>query len=197
MQASALYDPIRAATPEQRLRALQRQQRLNRFAEKAVAAEPVASNAAPSASEVASDASPAPDTVEVTASNGQSVTVTGEQIAEAWALFERMGFDGLNPTVGRITREVCRYFNIPKTDLISSRRTKNLVIPRQVAMYLAKTLTLKSLPEIGRRMGDRDHTTVLHAVRKMGHLVGRDPGITKTVSDIRSNILGNAADGVD
>ena len=58
--------------------------------------------------------------------------------------------------------------------LLSSRRTANVVRPRQIAMYLAKTLTLRSLPEIGRRFGGRDHTTVLHAVRKIESLVGND-----------------------
>jgi chromosomal replication initiator protein len=57
---------------------------------------------------------------------------------------------------------------------LSSRRTANVVRPRQIAMYLAKTLTLRSLPEIGRRFGGRDHTTVLHAVRKIETLVGKD-----------------------
>ncbi len=52
-------------------------------------------------------------------------------------------------------------------DILSSRRTATVVKPRQVAMYLSKALTLRSLPEIGRRFGGRDHTTVLHAVRKI------------------------------
>jgi chromosomal replication initiator protein len=56
----------------------------------------------------------------------------------------------------------------------SCGRTANVVRPRQIAMYLAKTLTLRSLPEIGRRFGGRDHTTVLHAVRKIENLVGND-----------------------
>ena len=66
-----------------------------------------------------------------------------------------------------IQRIVARQYNVSRSDLLSSRRTANVVRPRQVAMYLAKTLTLRSLPEIGRRFGGRDHTTVLHAVRKI------------------------------
>ena len=66
-----------------------------------------------------------------------------------------------------IQRVVARQYNVSRSDLLSSRRTANVVRPRQVAMYLAKTLTLRSLPEIGRRFGGRDHTTVLHAVRKI------------------------------
>ena len=70
-----------------------------------------------------------------------------------------------------IQRVVARQYNVSRADLLSSRRTANVVRPRQVAMYLAKTLTLRSLPEIGRRFGGRDHTTVLHAVRKIENLV--------------------------
>ena len=74
-----------------------------------------------------------------------------------------------------IQRVVARQYNVSRSDLLSSRRTANVVRPRQVAMYLSKTLTLRSLPEIGRRFGGRDHTTVLHAVRKIEGLVGKDP----------------------
>src|SRR5207244_10771589 len=73
-----------------------------------------------------------------------------------------------------IQRVVARQYNVSRSDLLSSRRTANVVRPRQIAMYLAKTLTLRSLPEIGRRFGGRDHTTVLHAVRKIENLVGND-----------------------
>src|SRR5436190_8937306 len=73
-----------------------------------------------------------------------------------------------------IQRVVARQYNVSRADLLSSRRTANVVRPRQVAMYLAKTLTLRSLPEIGRRFGGRDHTTVLHAVRKIENLVSTD-----------------------
>jgi chromosomal replication initiator protein len=73
-----------------------------------------------------------------------------------------------------IQRIVARQYNVSRSDLLSSRRTANVVRPRQVAMYLSKTLTLRSLPEIGRRFGGRDHTTVLHAVRKIEALVAKD-----------------------
>lgn len=65
-----------------------------------------------------------------------------------------------------IQRAVCRCAGIHRHDMLSSRRTADLVKPRQIAMLLCKALTLKSLPEIGRRFGGRDHTTVLHATRK-------------------------------
>lgn len=66
-----------------------------------------------------------------------------------------------------IQKLVASHFNVTRADILSSRRTATVVKPRQIAMYLAKTLTLRSLPEIGRRFGGRDHTTVLHAVRKI------------------------------
>jgi chromosomal replication initiator protein len=73
-----------------------------------------------------------------------------------------------------IQRVVARQYNVSRSDLLCSRRTANIVRPRQVAMYLAKMLTLRSLPEIGRHFGGRDHTTVLHAVRKIGALTSGD-----------------------
>ncbi len=73
-----------------------------------------------------------------------------------------------------IQRVVSRHFNVSKADLLSSRRTRTIVRPRQIAMYLAKMLTPRSLPEIGRRFGGRDHTTVLHAVRKIEDLMRGD-----------------------
>jgi chromosomal replication initiator protein len=73
-----------------------------------------------------------------------------------------------------IQRVVARHYNVSKADLLSSRRTRTIVRPRQVAMYLAKVLTPRSLPEIGRRFGGRDHTTVLHAVRKIEGMVAGD-----------------------
>jgi chromosomal replication initiator protein len=73
-----------------------------------------------------------------------------------------------------IQRVVSKHFNVTKADLLSARRTRTVVRPRQIAMYLAKSLTPRSLPEIGRRFGNRDHTTVLHAVRKIEEMAGAD-----------------------
>jgi chromosomal replication initiator protein len=84
-----------------------------------------------------------------------------------------------------IQRAVARQYNVSRSDLLSSRRTANVVRPRQVAMYLAKTLTLRSLPEIGRRFGGRDHTTVLHAVRKIEGLVGNDAALAEEIELLR------------
>lgn len=68
-------------------------------------------------------------------------------------------------SVGEIQRAACNHFGITPLEIIARRRARRVVIPRQVAMYLCKTLTTRSLPEIGRMFGGMDHTTVLHAVR--------------------------------
>ncbi|PWT81009.1 MAG: chromosomal replication initiator protein DnaA [Acidobacteria bacterium] len=78
-----------------------------------------------------------------------------------------------------IQKLVATHFNVSRADILSSRRTANVVRPRQIAMYLAKAMTLRSLPEIGRRFGGRDHTTVLHAVRKIEELVSRDAALSQ------------------
>lgn len=87
-----------------------------------------------------------------------------------------------------IQRIVARQYNVSRADLLSSRRTANVVRPRQVAMYLAKTLTLRSLPEIGRRFGGRDHTTVLHAVRKIEGLVGNDTMLADEIEILKRQL---------
>jgi chromosomal replication initiator protein len=87
-----------------------------------------------------------------------------------------------------IQRVVARQYNVSRSDLLSSRRTANVVRPRQVAMYLAKTLTLRSLPEIGRRFGGRDHTTVLHAVRKIEGLVGNDTSLAQEIEVLKRQL---------
>ena len=73
-----------------------------------------------------------------------------------------------------IQKLVASHYSVSRADILSSRRTASVVKPRQVAMFLAKMLTLRSLPEIGRRFGGRDHTTVLHAVRKIEALLQID-----------------------
>jgi chromosomal replication initiator protein len=87
-----------------------------------------------------------------------------------------------------IQRVVARHYNVSRGDLLSARRTANVVRPRQVAMYLAKTMTLRSLPEIGRRFGGRDHTTVLHAVRKIELLIGNDQTLADEVESLKRQL---------
>jgi hypothetical protein len=82
-----------------------------------------------------------------------------------------------------------RGFDIACVDLVSVRRTKGVVYPRQIAMYLCKTLTLHSLAEIGRRFGNRDHTTVLHAIRKVAYDRDVNPELDDRIMSITRHIL--------
>ena len=87
-----------------------------------------------------------------------------------------------------IQRVVSRHYNVSKADLLSARRTRTIVRPRQIAMYLAKMLTPRSLPEIGRRFGGRDHTTVLHAVRKIEGLIDGDAALKEEIELLKRMI---------
>ncbi len=89
-------------------------------------------------------------------------------------------------SIDAIQREVARYFNIRQTEMHSNRRSRNIVQPRQIAMYLAKNLTNCSYPQIGSRFGDRDHTTVMHAVRKIEDMILEDRQMADDVVMIRS-----------
>jgi chromosomal replication initiator protein len=88
-------------------------------------------------------------------------------------------------TIDEIIRKVADHYNLRMTDILSPRRARSVARPRQVAMFLAKTLTTKSLPEIGRRFGGRDHTTVIHAVRRIEELRTHDNQIAEDVELLR------------
>lgn len=87
-------------------------------------------------------------------------------------------------TIDEIQRKVADYYGLKLTELLSERRSREVARPRQIAMYLAKKLTPRSLPEIGRRFGNRDHTTVMHAVKKVEELRGKDPEIDSDVATL-------------
>jgi chromosomal replication initiator protein len=93
-------------------------------------------------------------------------------------------------TIDEIQRKVAEHYNIRMSDMHSARRARNVARPRQVAMYLAKQLTARSLPEIGRKFGGRDHTTVMHAVRKIEELMEGDAQIAQDVEIIRRALTG-------
>jgi chromosomal replication initiator protein len=88
-------------------------------------------------------------------------------------------------TIEEIQRRVAEHFSMRLTDMSSARRARAVARPRQVAMYLAKQLTQRSLPEIGRRFGNRDHTTVMHAVSRVGELMIRDTSFAEDVELLR------------
>jgi len=93
-------------------------------------------------------------------------------------------------TIDEIQRRVAEHFNIKMAEMTSSRRARVVARPRQVAMYLAKQLTSRSLPEIGRKFGGRDHTTVMHAVRKIEELTRSDRALAEDV-ELLQRMLGS------
>lgn len=93
-------------------------------------------------------------------------------------------------TVDEIQKAVAEHYLLKQADLLSERRTRAVARPRQVAMYLAKALTTRSYPDIGRRFGGRDHTTVLHAVRRIEALKGEDASIAADVEAISRKLRG-------
>ena len=92
-------------------------------------------------------------------------------------------------TVDKIQNVVSNFFNIPLAEMLSQRRSRPLARPRQIAMYLAKKMTTRSLPEIGRRFANRDHTTVIHAVKTITRLSEKDDEMRKNIEQLRSLLL--------
>ncbi|MDG2033113.1 MAG: helix-turn-helix domain-containing protein, partial [Rhodospirillales bacterium] len=93
-------------------------------------------------------------------------------------------------TIEEIQKRVAEHFNIRIADMHSARRARSVARPRQVAMYLAKQLTSRSLPEIGRKFGGRDHTTVMHAVKKVDELRDIDSSFAEDVELLRRMLEG-------
>ena len=93
-------------------------------------------------------------------------------------------------TVDQIQKTVAEHYGLKQADLISERRARAVARPRQVAMWLAKQITVRSLPDIGRRFGGRDHTTVLHAVRRIESLKAEDPQIARDVDALMRKLRG-------
>jgi len=94
-------------------------------------------------------------------------------------------------TIDLIQSTVCKFFKISKNEMLSSRRSRYLVRPRQTAIYLTKTLTSKSLPEIGREFSNRDHTTIIHSVKTIEKLKEKDPEMTNNINKLKNQILYN------
>jgi len=93
-------------------------------------------------------------------------------------------------TVDDIQRTVAQHFNVKVADIVSKRRNKAIVTPRHIAMYLAKTLTTRSLPDIGRRFGGRDHSTVIHAVKKVVTLIEDDDAMAALIEQLTRELGG-------
>ncbi len=104
--------------------------------------------------------------------------------------------DLLNLTENKVTIDliqtiVCKFFKISKNEMLSSRRSRYLVRPRQTAIYLTKILTSKSLPEIGREFSNRDHTTIIHSVKTIEKLKEQDPNMVENINKLKNQILYN------
>ena len=102
--------------------------------------------------------------------------------------------DLLNVTENKVTIDliqtlVCKHFKIRKNEMLSSRRSRYLVRPRQTAIYLTKILTSKSLPEIGREFSNRDHTTIIHSVRTIEKLKEKDQEMVENINKLKNEIL--------
>ena len=91
-------------------------------------------------------------------------------------------------TIGEIQRVVAQHYSLTVSQLISRSNSPRIVVPRQIAMYLCKELTQASLPQTGRAFGNRHHTTVLHAVRKISRLIGNDPLLHSTVNKLTDEV---------
>ena len=99
-------------------------------------------------------------------------------------------------TIDGIQTIVCKFFKISKNEMLSSRRSRYLVRPRQTAIYLAKMLTSKSLPEIGRCFSNRDHTTVIHSVKTIEKLRKEDSELNIKIDTLKNRILFNKEDEI-
>jgi chromosomal replication initiator protein len=93
-------------------------------------------------------------------------------------------------TVDDIQKAVAEHYSLRQADLLSERRNRAIARPRQAAMWLAKQLTTRSLPDIGRRFGGRDHTTVIHAVRRIEELKAADPVLTQDLETLTRKLRG-------
>ena len=94
-------------------------------------------------------------------------------------------------TTDSIQSLVCKFYKISKTEMLSARRSRYLVRPRQVAIYLAKILTSKSLPEIGREFSNRDHTTIIHSVKTIEKLKEKEPDMLENINKLKNQVLYN------
>ena len=94
-------------------------------------------------------------------------------------------------TIDLIQTLVCKFFKISKNEMLSSRRSRYLVRPRQTAIYLTKVLTSKSLPEIGREFSNRDHTTIIHSVKTIEKLKEKNPEMVDNINKLKNQILYN------
>ena len=117
---------------------------------------------------------------------GRSVSLEGTQEV----LHDILRANDRRVTIEEIQKRVAEHYNIRQSEMYSSRRARAVARPRQVAMYLSNQLTSRSLPEIGRKFGGRDHTTVMHAVRKIEELRVTDYSFAEDIELLRRMLEG-------
>lgn len=108
-----------------------------------------------------------------------------KQLSPAWRAWN---MHVAHPTAAMIQNAVAKHFSVKKMDMLSVRRTRNVVVPRMVAIHLTRELTPYSLPEIGRRYGGRDHTTILNSLKIMGKRIASDPAFASVVEQLKQTI---------
>lgn len=121
-------------------------------------------------------------------------TMKNADISTSLAAEALKALKGLEPigqaSVLKIQEKVSNYYNIPVSDLKGKKRVKSIVLPRQIAMYLARELTDSSLPKIGAEFGGKDHTTVIHAHEKIQQLIKNDPILEREVAELKQLVIG-------
>lgn len=194
MQNSVIFDPRAAATPTQAQAASQRAERLRRIGSKARQDSPIILRRRLVDTPIVEDHSEAPiENKQATQDELFAIWVARqrEKHAEELRQFEARALARPAPPcppIEMIQKVVAHHCGLPWTIMFTAARTAQVVRARQMAMYFAKTVSVKSLPEIGRRFGGRDHTTVLHAVRKMEGLIERDPMFAAEMRQVKSLI---------
>lgn len=180
MQTSALYDPIRSASPLQRKEIEKFHQRRSRIEaagiKAALASDPIDKT----------ERSKAPAEPPLKVRYEQMWFYDLVSFAETWvpgmpAVKRRLRID-------QIQKAVAQFYGVTVLDMVSARRTASIVRPRQIGYFLSKNLTVQSLPEIGRRFGNRDHTSALHGIRKIERLRETDPKLDQELRAIANDL---------
>lgn len=112
--------------------------------------------------------------------------IDNAQLEAAWKVIDKTytTVDGMSQS-DAVKRAVCAYYGISKDDLVSRRRTSPLIRPRQMAQYILRITTTMSVPQIGRLVGNRDHTTVLYSIEKIQRLAETDAAVAAEIADLK------------
>jgi chromosomal replication initiation ATPase DnaA len=179
------------ATPSQKLAAAARRERERKIAAQARPDSAIACPSASVRSQQAGASRPSPQAVQAWSERQKKIHAPIK--TWFWIVDELNPPPALKLSIEEIQIAVARHYQVGHPDLISARRTADVVRPRQIAMFLAKNLTPNSLPVIGRKFGGRDHTTVLHAIRKIEALRSRDTTLAMDLDAISRAVAARVA----